>query len=157
MDINHLRHLYEYHFRLNRKFWNFCVENLEWNQFLEKTGISVDTIRNQFVHLLDVDERWFKGFKGRPDPGSTDPTQYDNLEKIRMKWDQVEVEMKEILNGLTDEDLELTYYQDLQKWHVLSHVVNHGTSHRAQIGAMLRQLGLKPPPQDYIFYVMGRI
>jgi uncharacterized damage-inducible protein DinB len=157
MNIERVRHLYEYHFALNRKFWEYCIENLNWKQFLQDTGISVNTIRNQFVHLMDVDERWFKGFKGRPDPGSTDPAQYDSPEKIRKKWDEVEDEMKKILNGLTDDDLQSIYYQDMRKWHVLSHVVNHGSAHRAQIGAMLRQLGFKPPPQDYIFYVMGRI
>ncbi|MHA2601129.1 MAG: DinB family protein [Candidatus Thorarchaeota archaeon SMTZ1-83] len=42
-------------------------------------------------------------------------------------------------------------------WQVLFHVVNHGIAHRAQIGAVLRHLRFTPPPQDYIFYVMGRL
>ena len=135
----------------------FCVENLDWEQFLQKMEISVGSIRNQFVHLFDVQERWFKGFGGRPDQGSTDPTQYDSIEKIRERWDEVDTLTQNVLNGLTDVDLEKQYYQNMSNWHVLAHVINHGTAHRAQIGAMLRTLDLKPPPQDYIFYVMGRI
>ena len=157
MHADRIRHQYEYHLKLNRVFWDYCVENLNWEQFLQETGISVNTIRNQFVHLMDVEERWFNGFEGPPNPGSTDPTQYDSPDKIREKWDSVEAEIRRILNGFTDDNLERTYHQNMKVWHVLSHVVNHGTAHRAQIGAMLRSFGLKPPPQDYIFYVMGRI
>ena len=65
--------------------------------------------------------------------------------------------MRGILVTLTDDNLEETFHKDMLNWHVLSHVANHGTAHRAQIGAMLRLLGFKPPPQDYIYYVMGGI
>lgn len=35
---------------------------------------------------------------------------------------------------------------------IAMHVVNHGTLHRGQVMAMLRQLGEAPPPTDLIFY-----
>ena len=35
---------------------------------------------------------------------------------------------------------------------VLTHVVNHGTHHRAQVSARLRNLGTVPPPTDFIFF-----
>lgn len=37
-------------------------------------------------------------------------------------------------------------------WQIVRHVVNHGTLHRGQVMAMLRQLGKIPPPTDLIFY-----
>ena len=157
MNIERLRHLYEYHFKLNRIFWDYCIENLTWEQFLEKTGISVNTIRNQFVHLMNVDGSWFSGFRGVPNPGYSNPVHFGKPEKIREKWDKVEEEMKEVLEKLTDDDLEKPFDKNMLVWHVLSHVVNHGAAHRAQIGAMLRHFGFKPPPQDYIFFVLGRI
>ncbi len=36
---------------------------------------------------------------------------------------------------------------------LLSHVVNHGTHHRAQIALVLREADIVPPPTDYIFFV----
>lgn len=36
---------------------------------------------------------------------------------------------------------------------ILTHVVNHGTHHRAQIALVLREAEIAPPPTDYIFYV----
>ena len=157
MSIEYFNQLYEYHFALNHKFWDYCTENLTWKQFLRKTGISVNTIRNQFVHLMNVERRWFSVFRGVPDPGFTNPVYFGKPEKIREMWDSIEVEIREVLDKLTDDDLEKPFEHDMKNWHVLAHVVNHGTAHRAQIGAMLRQLGLKPPPQDFVFYVMGRL
>lgn len=36
---------------------------------------------------------------------------------------------------------------------IASHVINHGTHHRAQIALVLRKAGIAPPATDYIFYV----
>jgi uncharacterized damage-inducible protein DinB len=36
---------------------------------------------------------------------------------------------------------------------LVQHVVNHGTYHRGNIAAMLRQLGHKGVPTDYVFYL----
>lgn len=35
---------------------------------------------------------------------------------------------------------------------VLTHIVNHGTHHRAQAVALLRAEGIDVPPTDYIYY-----
>ncbi len=35
---------------------------------------------------------------------------------------------------------------------ILTHVINHGTHHRAQISLLLRQSDIAPPPTDYIVY-----
>ena len=37
-------------------------------------------------------------------------------------------------------------------WQIVLHVVNHATLHRGQVMAMLRQLGIPPPPTDLISY-----
>jgi len=36
---------------------------------------------------------------------------------------------------------------------ILSHVVNHGTHHRAQIALVLREADIAPPVTDYIFFL----
>ena len=37
-------------------------------------------------------------------------------------------------------------------WQIVLHVVNHGTLHRGQVMAMLRQRGIAPPATDLIYY-----
>lgn len=157
MNADSILNLYEYHFALNRKFWHFCTENLSWKQLIGIDKISVGSIRNQFVHIMSVDERWFRGLREKLDTGFHNPENFGKPAEIRMQWDLVEAEMRVYLDGLTDRDLEKPFQDKMKVWNVLYHVVNHGTAHRAQIGARLRHLELKPPPQDYIFYVMGRL
>jgi uncharacterized damage-inducible protein DinB len=157
MNVDKLSHLYEYHFTLNRKMWDYCVGNLTMEQMLEDVGTSHGSVRNLFVHIMSVDDRWFSGFRKVEDLGFLDPSDFPESDMIRKKWDKVEEQMREVLNALSDDDLEKPYQGNMMVWHVLSHVVNHGTQHRAQLGDMLRFHGLKPLPQDYIFYVMGRI
>lgn len=36
---------------------------------------------------------------------------------------------------------------------LVTHVVNHGTAHRAQIARILREHGRQPPTVDYVFYL----
>jgi uncharacterized damage-inducible protein DinB len=43
-----------------------------------------------------------------------------------------------------------TYTSEMRE--ILTHVVNHGTHHRAQIALLLREAGIAPPPTDYIIY-----
>jgi uncharacterized damage-inducible protein DinB len=157
MGIDRYRHLYEYHFTLNRRMWDYCIENLSMEQMLADIGISHGSIRNLFVHIMGVDNRWFSHFRKVEDPGHPNPEDFPNIDLIRKRWYAVEEQMREVLNGLNDEDLGEIYQGPMKVWHVLSHVVNHGTHHRAQLSDMLRHHGLKPLPQDYIFYVMGRI
>jgi uncharacterized damage-inducible protein DinB len=157
MTAEQIRHLFEYHFTLNRKFWHFCLDNLTWKQMLKETDISVGSIRNQFVHIMSVDERWFSGLRRVAVPDFANPETYEKSEDLRLRWDLIEADMRVFLDGLTDNALERPFPDNMKVWHVLSHVVNHGTAHRAQIGVMLRHFDLKPPPQDYIFFVMGKI
>lgn len=137
--------------------WDYCVENLSVEQFVEEVNISHGSLRNLFVHFMAVDQRWFSGLQKVEDPGFPDPSDFSDPDMIRKKWDIVEEQMRGVLTELNEEDLENTFQGNMKVWHVLSHVVNHGTHHRAQLVEILKHHGLKPFPQDYIFYVMGGI
>ena len=39
----------------------------------------------------------------------------------------------------------------------LVHVANHGTYHRGQVATLLRQLGQKPAPTDYLRYLDAQV
>jgi uncharacterized damage-inducible protein DinB len=87
------------------------------------------------------------------------PTDIDDRQILRARWDSIEKSMHDYLAELRDDMLfekpikEPDEDKDLIVWQVLLHVANHGTDHRAQILRLLNDLGLKTESQDYIFYV----
>jgi uncharacterized damage-inducible protein DinB len=157
MKADYFRQLYDYHFRANRKLWDGPITALSDEQFKQKLDYSTGSIHNQVVHLINTDNRWFAGLRGLEDPGSINPVHLPSREKIRQKWDQVEADMRAYLDALQDDDLAGSFQDQFEIWQVLFHVQNHGTDHRAQMLAMLHHLGAPTFPQDFVFYLLGRL
>ncbi len=158
MNADAFRQFYDYHFAENRKLWDWYLPDLSPAQFMQAVGYSHGSVRDQLVHLMNVDESWFSELRGEfPEPFP--PATADDRERIRARWDQVEQSMRAYLGELRDEMLftkpirEPEEDKDLMVWQVLLHVANHGTDHRAQILRLLNDLGLRTAPQDYMFYV----
>jgi uncharacterized damage-inducible protein DinB len=63
MNADAYRNIYEYHFTINRKIWDRCVVPLTQEQFIEKRDYSVGSVRNQVVHMMNIDDRWFSGLR----------------------------------------------------------------------------------------------
>lgn len=157
MNVEHIKHLYEYHFSRNKKLLDYCCENLSEKEFNEMMNVAIGSVNGLFVHIMDTDERWFSGLRGVDVPEIRDVRRFATVEKMKKEWKRIEREMREYLNNLEDADLSKPFEQQMQVWHVLMHVLNHGTHHRAHIVALLREFGIDPIPQDYIFFVLGRI
>jgi len=157
MNANRFRHLYEYHFALNRKLWDECIVPLTDEQFTRKVEYSVGSVRNQVVHMLNIEDRWFSGLRGEPVPDFARFEEYVERTPIRKKWDGVESRMQAYLKDLQDDELDSQPFMASDKdptalWQILLHVANHGTDHRAQLLRILNELGVKTFPQDYIIY-----
>ena len=158
MNANAFRHFYEYHFTENRKLWERYVTQLSPEQFTQTVGYSHGSVRDQIVHLINVDDVWFSELRGVEPSELPSPAHFDERKFIRSHWDNVEQMMRAYLAELRDEVLfdqpikEPEEDKDLIVWQVLLHVANHGTDHRAQLLRLLNDLGVKTTSQDYIFY-----
>ncbi len=81
-------------------------------------------------------------------------------ESMDQEWPELQRRWEEWAASLTDADLaRVVPYKAMNGtpyetpvWQIVLHVVNHATLHRGQVMAMLRQLGVAPPPTDLIFY-----
>jgi len=159
MNANAFRHFYDYHLAENRKIWDEYVIPLSHEHFTQESAYSHGSVRDQIVHLMDVDDVWFSGLQGAEPLEPLPPADGDDRNLIRAQWDTVEQRMREYLAELRDEMLvdkpikEPEEDKDLIAWQVLLHVANHGTDHRAQLLRLLNDLGVKTTSQDYIFYV----
>jgi uncharacterized damage-inducible protein DinB len=158
MNAAAIRQLYEYHFSENHKIWDTCISILSPAQFTQQVDYSHGSIRNQIVHLINVDNGWFCELRRVEFPEEYPPADIDDRQAIRSHWDRVIENMRDYLSQLRDEMLFdkpilLEEDKDLIAWQVLLHVVNHGTDHRAQMLRILHDFGVKTASQDYIFYV----
>ena len=158
MNADDFRYFYDYHFAENRSIWNNYVMPLSQEKFIQDVNYSVGSVRNQLVHLMRVDDNWFKEIQGIDIPDWPDPTSFDDRDAIHTRWDTIEQMMRAYLANLRDDMLHQKPVpdgedKDLMLWQILLHVVNHGTDHRAQLLRLLNDLGVTTGPQDYIFYV----
>jgi uncharacterized damage-inducible protein DinB len=158
MNANAFRHFYEYHFTENRNIWDKYISALPYEKFTQNVDYSKGSIRNQIIHMMNVDDGWFKELQGLDSVDFLSPANIDEREIIRVHWDRVEQDMRAYLSKLQEDmifEKPMTYGKDkeLTVWQVLIHVVNHGTDHRAQLLRILHDLGVKTVSQDYIFFV----
>ena len=159
MNANAFRQFYDYHFTQNRKIWENYITQLSPEQFTQAVNYSHGSVRDQIVHLLDVDDVWFSELRSSEPSEPLPGTSSDDRNIIRAHWDKVEQKMLDYLSELRDDMLfdkpikEPDEDKDLIVWQVLLHVVNHGTDHRAQLLRVLNDLGVETTSQDYIFYV----
>jgi uncharacterized damage-inducible protein DinB len=158
VNADAFRHLYDYHFATNREVWDNYVVKLSDDDFERASDYSHGPVREQVLHLMNVDDAWFGDLRGDPSSAGLPPDA--DRAAIRKRWDEVEERMRDYLASLRDDRLlGLPFTQgedkDLHLWQILIHVVNHGTDHRAQLLRQLNDLGLETRYQDYVFYAYG--
>jgi len=151
------RRLYDYHFYVNRQLWDQGIAPLTAEQFRQPVAYSVGSVRNQVVHMMNMEERWFCGLRGAALPGILNPVYFGTAAKVRARWDAIEADMRATLAALTDETVRRPFDDRLAVWEVLWHVLNHGTDHRAQTMMALAALGATTFPQDYALYRLGKL
>lgn len=159
MNAEAFRHFYNYHLAENRKILEH-VAALTFEQFTQKVDYSRGSIREQLVHLVDVEDVWISELRGaQPSEPLPETTEVDDRDAIRSLWDVVERNTRTYLANLRDDQLfskpitDPEEDKDLIVWQVLLHIVNHATDHRAQLLRALHDLGVDTKSQDYIFYV----
>jgi uncharacterized damage-inducible protein DinB len=87
-------------------------------------------------------------------------TAYQDLNSLRMAWNEEETLMRGFITGLTDAALqEVITYKTMKGveytnplWQALIHVVNHGTQHRAEAAVLLTDHGASPGDVDMIIF-----
>jgi uncharacterized damage-inducible protein DinB len=161
MNIQDLQFLFDYYYwGRDRILEN--VAKLSQAQYLEPKPYSHGSVHNTLVHILSAEWLWRMRCQEHTSPSATAATEAfpppESLESLRQRWQQEEERMRSYLRGLSDQDLAgIVAYKRLQGepqqnvlWHVLSHVVNHGTEHRSILAAELTAYGYSPGDLDLI-------
>jgi uncharacterized damage-inducible protein DinB len=160
MDLAYVRELYTYNHWANRRILA-AVESLNAGQFQRQMGSSFSSLHDTVLHIVGGEWIWLERWNGRsPRGGLPSAAELPDLAAIRTRWKQVEDDRNQLLARLTQDDLAkpITYVNQKGEtwtyplWQQLAHVVNHSTYHRGQVATLLRQLGVKPPMTDFLFY-----
>lgn len=149
------RTLFAYDVATWRRVWEVVLA-LTPAQYEQEIPYSHGSIRNQMTHVTRVSISWFMGLTGQPggQQFELDPAAFPDADALRMRWEEAAANTLAFVATLTDEQLDETLPEmSGPTWHVLHHLVNHGTDHRAQVLAGLHSLGAPTFAQDLIFYL----
>lgn len=158
--------MYGYHNWANEKLLNHLVE-LPEEIYREEIKSVFPSIAETVSHIHIFDHVWFGAMqeKNTAEIGQIIESVSNNMKKASIK------EVQQMFTTLSEQfhvfleqqkDMEHIVVAEHPEWgsqefllsDMLHHVVNHGTYHRGNITAMLRQQGHKGISTDYIFYVI---
>lgn len=162
---HHSLKLYDYHVWANQKIFDRLKELSE--DIYEKEIQNVfPSISKLMVHIYTSDNIWLDCISGEKfDEASASANQLreqietKRIEEVETMFFDLSDRYKAFLN--CQEDIETAFVLETsfagrletRLSDVVQHVVNHGTYHRGNITAMLRQLGHPGVMTDYILYL----
>ncbi|BDC51258.1 diguanylate cyclase [Bryobacterales bacterium F-183] len=118
-------------------------------------------ILKTFQHIFYADRVWYSRMVPPVQKNFEDPAPGPSLAELDGIWWELLDRFQEWAGQQQDSNRVLEYRNLKQEpfakpvYQIVTHVVNHGTYHRGQIAAMLRQCGYAPPSTDFIYYVDG--
>jgi uncharacterized damage-inducible protein DinB len=135
-----------------------CAE-LTPAQYTLELGGSFPSLQLTVAHLAGAAKLWSLRLAGLPTSGLPPSAEipdvataqarlaeaYEVFAAVAPEWDAARHDT------FTFRSIAGTEYSK-PRWQVFRHIVNHGTYHRGQIANMLRQLGVKPPPTDLLYW-----
>jgi uncharacterized damage-inducible protein DinB len=116
------------------------------------------SIHNTMVHLVGAERIWLSRWMGDPSAAALRAGDVPTLRAVRDTWNTVGMDTAKFVAGLSDRKLSERFEMNTMKgevlsqvyWHAMLHVIDHSTYHRAQVIAMMRQLGVVPPSTGMI-------
>jgi len=159
MESDRIKALYEYNHWANERIFE-AVSRLMPEQYTKDMQSSHRSVRDTFVHVISVEWIWLQRIRTTSPKAHWPPLDFPTVSKLRERWDELAPDQMAFIAHLTDEQLKksITYINLAEEpftyplWQILQHVVNHSSYHRGQITTMLRQLGTKPEPTDFLLF-----
>ncbi len=132
-------------------------------QLTQRFSKGAEPILPTFGHLVGADLRWLARWKEEPPP-SVNISDFPTLDVVRRREEEVSAARRAYLASLDEAALRATIrwvrpdgVVDFPRWQALVQCANHGTQHRAEIAAMLTDLGHSPKDLDFSVYCLERM
>jgi uncharacterized damage-inducible protein DinB len=152
-----LREMFDYNYWARDRQLAACA-TLRESDLLHSLGGSFPSLQETLAHLVSVEWLWLERWQGRSPRSMPPAEELLDLAAITGRWQAVERAMRQYLAGLTEETLDspVTYVNFRGEqwtyvlWRMMVHLLLHQSFHRGQVTAMLRRLGIDPPPVDFL-------
>jgi uncharacterized damage-inducible protein DinB len=164
MNKADIQHLFAYTEWANKLILD-AAEGLTDEQLRHDFQTSHGSIFGTLQHNAGAEWIWLERWKGvsptLADWEARNEAQGNDLGNLRRSWEQTAEERRAFLHDLDEAQLaaDFSYKQadgtpaTLPLAGLMQHAVNHATLHRGQVMGMMRQLGVKPPATDLLFYL----
>jgi len=151
MRFEDLQTLVDYHYWARDRLF-VVIETLTHEQLTTNLGNSFPSIFDTIVHLYGADWIWRSRWDGESPQALPASSTFPDLASVRSAWENEERRIRGVLSRLGPEGVTrpIEYrgwdgrLQAQPFWHMLQHLVNHGSYHRGQVTTMLRQLNVPP-------------
>lgn len=160
---------YNYHKWANERVFDH-LSQLPEDVFTRQVDSVFASVREVVVHIYLTDGMWLSVISGDAFRNTLSVIKQlknksleHNLEGLRKCYSEVAEGYDALLNEQNDPDREITIehpkYGKMESpvSSLITHVVNHGTYHRGNITAMLRQQGHAGTPTDFVHYLFGTV
>ena len=135
------------------------VAELTPAQYTLELGGSFPTLQATIAHLAGAAKLWSLRLAGEPYGGIPPAAEIADVATARARLAEAYAVFDAVAAEWEATRHETFTYRSIAgvvttkpKWQIFRHIVNHGSYHRGQIANMLRQLGVKPPSTDLLYW-----
>jgi uncharacterized damage-inducible protein DinB len=166
MEKHRAINMYDYHVWANKQLFQH-LKQLPESVFTNTVNSVFPSISEVLIHLYGIDIIWLETMKETSLPDKVQESQRRKAEAAGAAIEELEVLYdalsKEYYSFFAEQqDLERIIIAEHPKYgscefilaDLIHHVVNHGTYHRGNVTAMLRQQGERGVPTDYVFFLL---
>lgn len=130
-------------------------------QYVAPADVPFGSLRGTLVHALGAEIHWRRRWQGESPTSFLEEADLPTVDDLLARWQQETQARQAWLAALTDADLQRTvHYATLNGnpmqnvlWHLMLHLVNHGTQHRSEAAILLTRYGFSPGNLDFIVFV----
>lgn len=163
MKPSEIQTLYDYNYWANARILD-ALERAPTETYDAPNALVWGSLRGTLVHILAAEWAWLNRCQGDSPAALLSEEAFPTLAAVRSRWTTEEARMRTFIASLTAERLAQSInYQTTSGaamstplWQILSHVVNHGTQHRAEVAQASTELGHSPGDLDLILYLRER-
>ncbi|MCC7117259.1 MAG: DinB family protein [Anaerolineales bacterium] len=134
---------------------------LTTEQFLAGANFPHGSLRDTLLHTLFANWIWLRRWQGEVPTEAPRAEDFPTFEALQTYWLAEEARLMEFVAACTDEQLnQIIRYTNTKGeafeqtlWHLMAHLVNHGTQHRSEAAAILTDFNHSPGDLDLIVYL----